>query len=418
MSAVNTTTTQDEIIDFLKCANPPTTLEEAKNKKYHFWETQPVMQLNQKTVESEGPITELVKNTTETTLPQAYSWSEHDLTKDNTKLLKFLNKYYFEDPNSRFIEVFTEGWLKWMFNTDSRILCLTAANKSGNQIIIGVVGGSKQRYQIRTNQVDTMTADLICIHPRKRFQRLTPCLIKEFTRRGVLEGCTAGFFKTNRYIPKPFTTATVFHRPLDIATLVANDYTKMTGAVKMEDLEIRYKLPKKTVNKNIVRLTHQNQELINAAYKVYLKHVDRFSFHRLLSRSEFEAKFVVNSNDNDTVHTYVLCNDKQKVQDMVSFQLGSMRGMMKNRNSENNDKSVNVATLLMYTSTNETAYRMISDGLILARNAGCHLMNATNTMDMEDIFSQLHFGAGPTRQHWNLYNYALRDMEPGFVSHV
>jgi glycylpeptide N-tetradecanoyltransferase len=437
MSSAELRAEKAKVIDLIKSQNPPKTAKESYYKLYKFWENQPVpsipnykkievLKYSKRGVTKDGPITpnvELEQVSKEPyKLPGTFEWSKFDLNTQFERvqpydnLLKFLNRFYFEDPTSKFMDTFTVDRLKWMIGdswTDtSNNICIGVVNKK--DIVVGVISGTIQQTQIKQNKVDVLHVNLMCVHPSYRTKRLSPVLIKEITRRANLKGCFQGIFCTERYVPRPFSSLNVHHRPLNIEKLIDSNYTKLTGKIEVEELIKKYRLPKKTHNKNFIRLKEDDGKHIEQACDLLNRYLDKFMVHPVFSKEEFVVKFIGDSfelsSQSNQVVSYVLLDDKtDEVLDFVSYYTTTMKSFNKEQEKQT---QIQVGHLYYYTSTVETAYRLVNDMLIVAKNNGVDLFNATNALENDTFLKELKFEEGPTTLNCNLFNWNVLDIPP------
>lgn len=75
--------------------------------------------------------------------------------------------------------------------------------------------------------------NFLCVHKKLRTKRLAPVLIKEITRRVNLTGVWQALYTAGVVIPKPITTATYYHRSLNIKKLVDVGFNSLPPGVSM-----------------------------------------------------------------------------------------------------------------------------------------------------------------------------------------
>lgn len=404
------TSLQDDKFDFFKSVFPPKTAEEAKRKEYTFWKTQPVPKLNQNVIQKEGSMekNKVVSNTPES-LPNVYMWKEldvHNNLDDLADVHKFLNRCNVEDPNSTFIEEFTEERLKYMLGPSKFTLGVVSKDKS---VLAGFISGRIQRTQIKQNQLDILEVTSICIHPKIRRKKLATKLITELKRRANLDSCYQGIFSTERYIPVPFTSVNLHHRPLNVTSLVDAGFTKLTGKVQLNELENKYQLPNKTNNKTVTMLTEDNLEYVEAACDVLNKYLSRYTIHPIFTKEEFIKRFV---GDNSPMSSYVIFDDNnpKEVIDFFSYSTYNLNTRNKDKVDNFERKTIKVGRLYYYTSNITTAYRIVKDCLITAKKNNVDLFNITDIMENNTLLRELDFDPGPVKLHYNFYNWKTLDI--------
>lgn len=398
MSTVRTKDENSVVKTYIDSLCPPKTLEEAEKHDFKFWNTQPVVKIGEKVTQL-GEISEVDVTTVRKTavaLPKNFNWVDVEMQ----EVEGFLNKYCFEDIKSKVREQYSVDYLNWkLTDPDLRF------GVKVNNVLVAFIGGSPRKLVIDKDTVDTVDVCLMCIHPKMRCKRMTTTLIKELTRRAQLKGYSQGYYNTARYLPTPFCTTKLYNRPINVSKLVDVGFLKPVGAVKYEDLERTFKVPKRTAN----RLVELDESRIDTAYELYNQYTSKYSVYQVLTKEEFVSRFI-----NPAVSTYLVMSEEEKgkVIDMISYYKSTSTVI-------NNDEvnKINTAYMYFYTSTEETAYRLVSDLIVLARDENIDVLYALDNLENNCILKELKFEGGLNIDiHHYLYNWRTVQYDPQFVA--
>lgn len=405
-----------QINNYVTSICPPKTLEEAMKHDYKFWDTQPMPKLDE-VIALNGPVTDQEEEVRATayTLPQGFSWVTYDMNSINvTDLLEiseFLNKHHIEEAKNRIRRVYTPEHIKWRFNYQSQGFCVVVKiEKTG--ALVGFLGGIISKTKVGQHILDTVETSLLTVHYKLRGKRLTTVLINEFTRQARLKGVSKGIFSTQNYLPKPFCTTQLFNRPLNSDKLIKANFMTAVGNVSAEDLTRTFRLPKRTQNQNFVPMSREH---IDSAYDVFNNYMSRYQVHPIFSKDQFiqrfgnpadldpntdESKLVYHSS-MDQVKTYVIIDENNQVTDMISYYRMTSRVINKDGHSD-----INTAYMNYYTGNQETAYRIVKDMMIVARDNGIDLLYTLDNLENNFLLKELNFEEGyKTHLHYYIYNW-------------
>ncbi len=220
-----------------------------------------------------------------------------------------------------------------------------------------------------------------------------------------MEGIYQAIYAAENYLPKPFSSFQYFYRILDVDVLLQTGFTKLRGNINKDDLKHSLKLPKKTSNKNFVKL---NESHLDQAFDILNAYFQKYYIRPIFTKELFRHIFL----DNEFVTCYVLLDENGCVVDMVSFYELPLRVINKNNKYE----FIRAAYLYYYSSNCETPYRLISDIMIIAKDMGIHVFASLNSMEHASILKDLKFEESGKPLNYYLYNWMCPDMDPSQVA--
>lgn len=361
----------------------PKNKDESKNYEYNFWNSQPIQKEDNMIFEQ---ITNFEKNFDEYKLPENYEWVNYSNLEESEDICNFLN-----NNNTKYF--YTKEYLQWYYNNSIVI----GVSSTQNQII-GIIFGKKVKLQINNKQLKVLEVDLVVVHSKLRQKKLTNILIKELTRQAVNNDIIFGIFKTNIYIPTPIIELTNYYRPLNINLLYKIEFIRPKN-ITLNELVKAYELEKQPKNKNIIKLEEKNVEEM---YEHYLKYINKYNVYRILELEEFKDIFL-----NKMVTCYLLMEDN-KIRDFISYYRLDLK-------KDNN--VIKTCKIFYYTSINETAYRLLSDLVIITKQEGYDLIETTDYMENKDILRELKFDKN-TNEYINTYNFKINKFNTNQVYNI
>lgn len=399
--------------DYVNSLCPPKTKEDALKHTFRFWNTQPVPKFTDK-ITTDGPVRELeaeadTNTGVETPLPAEFEWAELSGEEQFTELSKFLNRFCHENLKSRVRTQYSVPYLQYQL-TDPDLCFGVRVKKNG--LLVGFIGGRYTKTRVNRTDLNTVQTVLVCVNPKLRGKRLTVVLAQELTRRAKLKGVVQGVYSTQRYVPRPFCSTQLFNRPLNSNKLITAGFLKTTGNVELDDLNRTFKLPKRPANAGFVKMEDKHLE---QAYQRFTDYIGRYKVHPIYTREQFIDRF---SNQKDLVTTYVLIEEEEdRVVDMISYLI------MKSNVIKTTNSGVPIAATLIntgyityYTANEETAYRLVSDIMIVARDSGIDVMYCLDSMENNCLLKELKFEEGvKTNLQYYLYNWKTATCDPSHV---
>lgn len=211
---------------FLPIMRSAKTSEEAMNKSYKFWSTQPVPKLDEKVQDNEAiepnkPISEIRADPY--ALPDGFKWETLNLDEPLilTELYTLLNENYVEDDDAMFRFDYQPEFLKWAlqppgwrkeWHAGVRVI------KSG--LLVGFISAIPGHVNIYDKVEAIVEINFLCVHKKLRSKRVAPVLIREITRRVNLTGIFQAVYTAGVVLPKPVATCRYWHRSLNPKKLI------------------------------------------------------------------------------------------------------------------------------------------------------------------------------------------------------
>lgn len=211
---------------FIPMLRAPKTPEEALQKSYKFWSTQPVPKLDEKIQANESiePDKELSEIRAEPyALPDGFKWDTLNLNEPLvlTELYTLLNENYVEDDDAMFRFDYQPEFLKWAlqppgwrqeWHAGVRVV------KSG--LLVGFISAIPGHVKIYDKMEKIVEINFLCVHKKLRSKRVAPVLIREITRRVNLTGIFQAVYTAGVVLPKPVATCRYWHRSLNPKKLI------------------------------------------------------------------------------------------------------------------------------------------------------------------------------------------------------
>lgn len=205
--------------------------EEALQKSYKFWSTQPVPKINDteiesnesqhKPIEPKKAISEIRQDPY--VLPGGFLWDT--LTLEEPQVLKelytLLNENYVEDDDAMFRFDYQPEFLRWALQPPNWLKDWhvgVRVAKSGR--LIAFISAIPAEIKIYETHQKVVEINFLCIHKKLRAKRLAPVLIREITRRVNLKGIFQAVYTAGVVLPTPVTTCRYWHRSLNPRKLI------------------------------------------------------------------------------------------------------------------------------------------------------------------------------------------------------
>jgi glycylpeptide N-tetradecanoyltransferase len=381
--------------------NYPRHKETALIWDYKFWNTQPVPKLNEIVnidgqIQPNKDINEIEKNKLQ--LPDKFEWVNFDLNNDQdcNIISQFLNIHYVQD-NNEIRTNYTPELLKWLYGLYKYYAI--GVRVVDSKLLVGVICGRIEKIQVNKNILDMVQVNLLCVHYKLRYKRLTPVLIRELTRLANMDGYFKALYNTKTYLPTPILSTTNYYKPINVDVLYDIGIIKLDEKTPLKNVIKAHKLPDKFSTPHFVKadLKHLDQ-----MYDLFNTYMGKYNLHPVFDKEQFKNMFL----DNNFIMCYVLENDNNDVVDFISY-YKIKSPVLKN---DKNDY-INVAQLFYYTSVNEPQYSLIKNMLIVARNNNMDVFNAMDIMENSNILKELGFEAGNNVLFYYLYNWKAKPIK-------
>ena len=395
-----------------------TTLEQAKLKKFDFWNTQPFPPLTH-VVGSDGQLREInVENESKryaSLLTKEFEFDTLDRNNfEQTSLLyDFLNDHYINILDSKFKLHFSLEHLNWLLSSPQLIneLMILVKLKSNGKIM-GCIFGFLEKTQVNKNVLDLINGKLLCVHHKLRNKKMAPVLIKELIKRSILLGYRVGHYVSGRYQPKPFNSSALYFRPINTRKILDSKFMVFEKTAistqgfdkDMEEIEKYYDITdNKLENGNFMLM--QEKHLVESC-NLLNSYLEKFNFHQIFNQTEFNHIF----HNNDIVSSYVLCNDEGVVIDFISFYKQQSKEVSKNN-------FINGLYIYYYTSHEETVYQLVKNIMIIAKNNNFDIIGMFNVMENDSVINELLFTQA-TGINYYFWNWKCKDLVSSQIGSV
>lgn len=391
---------------------PAKTTEEAMQKQYHFWSTQPVPKMDEK-ITSNEPI-EPDKTATEIrqepySLPEGFQWNT--LSLDDPLVLKelytLLTENYVEDDDSMFRFDYPPQFLKWALQPPGWRKdwhCGVRVTKSGRLVgFISAVPATLNIYQTTQKMVEI---NFLCVHKKLRSKRVAPVLIREITRRVNQERIFQAVYTAGVVLPKPIGTCRYWHRSLNPKKLIEVKFSHLTRNMTMQRTLKLYKLPETTKTPGFRKLTADD---VPKAHKLLADYLTRFDLVPLFTEEEFRHWFLPQPG---IVDSFIVENNGE-ITDMVSFYTLPSTVM-----HHPVHRTLKAAYSFYNVSMRTPWVELMQDALISAKNAGFDVFNALDLMENKNFLETLKFGIGDGNLQYYLYNWRCPPIPPNKIGLV
>lgn len=382
------------------------------NTRHAFWDTQPMLSLNEPlaTIETQEVHQPIVPDKPKTELrqtpfnmPKGFMWSDVDITDPTQKqqVYELLNKNYVEDDDCMFRFDYSLAFIEWAltppgFKTSFH---LGVRSVTSNKLVafISAIPATIRAYEKKFKSVEI---NFLCVHKKLRSKRLAPVLIKEITRRVNHSGIFQAVYTAGVVLPGPVSSCRYYHRTLNAPKLVDIGFTRVPPRTTLARMCKQYKLPNET---NTPGLCVMEDKHFEGACQLLRKHLDKFNLVVNFTTEDFAYWF---KPRKDVISSYVIVDENGSVTDMISYyHLHS--SLIGNANYSH----LNAAYSFYNVATSVDLESLMRDALILAKGEGMDVFNALEQMDNIDFLSSLKFGKGDGNLQYYLYNWCCPTME-------
>ncbi|KAG7209847.1 hypothetical protein KM043_011452 [Ampulex compressa] len=386
---------------------PAKTQEEAMQKPYQFWSTQPVPKMDEKIVGNE-PI-EPAKTSTRAepySLPADFQWDTLNLDDPLVlaELYSLLSENYVEDDDAMFRFDYPPNFLKWALQPPGWCKewhCGVRVTKSGR--LVGFISAIPATVRVYNHTQTMVEINFLCVHKKLRSKRVAPVLIREITRRVNLQGIFQAVYTAGVVLPKPIATCRYWHRSLNAKKLIEVKFSHLSRNMTMHRTVKFYKLPENTKVPGFRKLVYTD---VPQAHKILTEYLEKFDLAPIFSVEEFQHWFLP---QNGIVNSFVVENEG-KITDMVSYYTLPSSIM-----HHQTHKALLAAYSFYNVSTVTPWVELMTDALISARNLGFDVFNALDLMDNKEFLEPLKFGVGDGHLQYYLYNWRCPSMTPGKI---
>ncbi|CAI2349559.1 unnamed protein product [Caenorhabditis sp. 36 PRJEB53466] len=406
-------------VDVSSLPNIPTAprdIEEARNKSYQFWSTQPVPQMNEQVptnvncaIEPDIPLDKV--RAEPFSLPAGFRWSNVDLNdaEQLDELYNLLTKNYVEDDDAMFRFDYSAEFLKWALQVPGYLPewhCGVRAD--GTNRLLAFIGAVPQTVRVYNKTVKMVEINFLCVHKNLRSRRVAPVLIREITRRVNFTGIFQAAFTAGIVIPKPVSVCRYYHRSLNPRKLIDVRFSHLSQKMTMARTIKLYKLPETTTTRGLRPMTRED---VPQVFKLLTQSLKQYRLAPVYTSEEELAHALVPVKN--VVYSYVAESRSGIITDLVSFY--SLPSTVMGNSTH---KTIFAAYLYYYVAGSAHIKDLLNDALILARNQQFDVFNALDLMHNEEVFADLKFGKGDGNLQYYLYNWKCADMKPSDIGLV
>ncbi|GFO46427.1 glycylpeptide n-tetradecanoyltransferase [Plakobranchus ocellatus] len=383
----------------------PKSIDEAKKKKYQFWETQPVPKFDEDITVNEE--IELDKAPTEIrqeplSLPRLFMWDTLDISEPLVlkELYTLLNENYVEDDDNMFRFDYSPEFLQWALQPPGWLRdwhCGVRVIKSKK--LVGFISAVPANIKIYDRSKKMVEINFLCVHKKLRAKRVAPVLIKEITRRVHQQGLFQAVYTAGVVLPKPVASCRYWHRSLNPRKLIEVKFSHLSRNMTMQRTLKLYKLPDVPKTPGFRELTQND---VPEAYKLLSEFMQRYKLAPIFSEEDFRHWFITREG---IIHSFVV-ETNGKLTDFVSFY--SLPSTIMHHPTH---KSLRAAYSFYNASTKTPWVDLMQDALIIAKNMGFDVFNALDLMDNKEFLEKLKFGVGDGFLQYYLYNWKCPHMD-------
>ncbi|KXJ28238.1 glycylpeptide N-tetradecanoyltransferase 2 [Exaiptasia diaphana] len=397
-----------KFLDAMKIdGKPPKTAEEAKKKKYLFWDTQPVPKIDEEVqefgaIEEDKTIAEIRQDPY--SLPEGFEWDTLDIS--NSSILKelytLLNENYVEDDDNMFRFDYSSEFLVWALKPPGwKMQWHCGVRVASNKKLVGFISAIPAHVRIHSKTILMVEINFLCVHKKLRSKRVAPVLIREITRRVNMEGIFQAVYTAGVVLPKPVACCRYWHRSLNPKKLIDVKFSHLSRHMTMQRTVKLYRLPEEPETKGIKPLS---SELVMEAYQIVSEYLKKFHLAPEFTEDEFKHWFLPREG---IINSYTIQNDENKVTGFISFYTLPSTVM-----HHPVHKQLKAAYSFYNVSNDVPLLQLMQDALILAKQAGFDVFNALDLMDNKEFLEKLKFGIGDGNLQYYLYNWKCPLIDP------
>jgi glycylpeptide N-tetradecanoyltransferase len=205
---------------------PAKTPEEALQKSFKFWSTQPVPRMDEKIddnapIEADKQISEIKQEPY--ALPEGFEWDTVSINDpfQLQELYTLLNENYVEDDDAMFRFDYQPNFIKWALQPPGwRQEWHTGVRVAKSRKLVGFISAIPGTLSVYNKSNKMVEINFLCVHKKLRSKRLAPVLIREITRRVNLTGIFQAVYTAGVVLPKPISSCRYWHRSLNPKKLI------------------------------------------------------------------------------------------------------------------------------------------------------------------------------------------------------
>uniref|UniRef100_A0AAY3ZY96 Glycylpeptide N-tetradecanoyltransferase n=1 Tax=Denticeps clupeoides TaxID=299321 RepID=A0AAY3ZY96_9TELE len=377
---------------------PPRSLAEARRHTYHFWDTQPVLKIDEE-VTSPGPVATECGPAREDpfSLPQGFVWDTLDLQNPTElgELCAFLNENYTEEDDNTLRLSYSPEFLQWALcppGWQQQWHCGMRVNT--NQKLVGFISAVPATIHVCDTAKQMVEVNFLCVHKRLRSKRVAPVLIREITRRVNRHGIFQAVYSASAVLPTPITTCRYWHRSLNLRKLVDVNFSSLGRNMTLQRANKLNRLPQMPKTSGLRPMSESDVSAVQDLLKSFLR---GFELSTVLNREEVQHWLLPRDG---VVHTYVVQSPEGVVTDLLSFY--TLPYTILNHQVH---KILKAAYGFYYASTTTQMLELMEDALIIAKEKGFDVFTMLDLMANRSVLEQLKFTTEDKSLHYYLYNW-------------
>eukprot|EP01039_Chlorochromonas_danica_P008336 gene8335-9189_t len=383
-------------------------------KEHKFWNTQPMLALNEEVSDVNGPINDTMTvdqvRAEPLNMPAGFEWCDLDVNdpEQAQELYTLLNLNYVEDDDCMFRFDYSIPFLQWALTPPGYLTNWhVGVRNAKTKALMGCITAVPVHVRVHDKTVPMAEINFLCVHKKLRTKRLAPVLIKEITRRVNQRDIWQAVYTAGVVLPKPVARCRYNHRSLNPKKLIEVRFSSLPPRTTLADHLKQLKLPKKPVNR-LQPMASEDVPGVHALLTDYLAKKTKLT--QVFTEDEVRHVFLPR---HEVVSSFVLKNESGQVTDFCSFYHlpSTVIGNPLHDKLHAVYSYYNVATTISLED-------LMRDLLVLARNEGADVFNALDLMENSKVFNSLQFGAGDGWLQYYVYNWKCPTMQSSDVGIV
>ncbi|XP_010500506.1 PREDICTED: glycylpeptide N-tetradecanoyltransferase 1-like [Camelina sativa] len=376
---------------------------------HKFWETQPVVQLEDMgdTTLPEGPIEPptLVSEVKQEpyNFHEDYEWITCDMKSDDmcSEVYNFFKVHYAEKRNLKVHP--SKEWLMWAlcppgYYQNWHVGVRVKATKK----LVAFISGVPARIRVRDEVVSMANINFLCIDKDLRSRRLAPILIMEVTRRVRLKNIWQAAYPSRDVVSRPVTTCQYWGRMLNPKKLIDVGYATLGERMTMSMTVKLYKVPDAPSTPGFREMGRGDVPAVTELLRKYLR---QFGVAAYFDSEDVQHWFLPRK---DVIHTYLVVSpETYEVTDLCSFY--TVPCTISDPASGNPKNTTVQCAYSYYNVVTQTSFpKLMNDALIVSKQKGVDIFYALDVMQNASCFTELKFRPSEgALLHYHLYNYRL-----------
>ena len=373
-----------------------------------------------------------------------YEWAILDMNniEDCTTVAKFLSTHYKNNPKRSY--EYSHEFIQWVLNRPNKLNISIAILSTQTKEIAGFISGSVVKTQIYSDTIDMVQCNFMCVHSVLQGRNVAKRLIKQLSNMFKIDGYNSGYYTTGKIIKqdKNIYKAKYYHRPINVHNYIDAGLLRKEKNITDDIIIEEYRLPIEPTGPNTNKLTKLSKQSgtttaittttttgsfekikeyefvkmtdkhLQEVYELLNSYLDKYNIYHIFNYDEFVHIF----HNNSIITSYVLIDkDNQEstetVIDFISYY--TLPTVIKNKKNKENEenKVINVAYLYYYTSTIESAYRLIRNMMIISQKNNIDEFIIKDIMENETTILDLGFLVGSEDIHYHLHNHECIDLQ-------